>query len=169
MVKKSNGDSLNFPSLSRELETQCHFWSWKSCYCAWPLSLRSWSGSTTFRQRLSIFQPKTHRYWHQDYLSSMFLTIKTKNNENSAMWPCYFVPSVGGLHTPPNDACVNMCWRYVGSAIWRRFVKTKSGEKLKEKIQGSYNSPLKCRMVKILKSWDFPNIWIEDIPHYYEF
>ena len=62
------------------------------------------------------------------------------------------MPLNGGVHEKPNDKCVKMCRRYVGSAIWRRFVKKNPGKSYREKTTGGggCNNPLGCIRVKKL-------------------
>ena len=55
-----------------------------------------------------------------------------------------FVPPEGGVHEKPNDKCTKMCRRYVGSAIWRRFVKKIREKFTGEKLQGGCSNPLGC-------------------------
>ena len=52
------------------------------------------------------------------------------------------MPPEGGVHEKPNDKSAKMCQRYVGSAIWRRFVKNKSGKSYRGKLQGVATTPL---------------------------
>ena len=63
----------------------------------------------------------------------MFLAKDTTITKIQHQDPSIFVPPEGGVHEKPNDKCAKMCRRYVGSAIWRRFVNKKSGKKLQEK------------------------------------
>ena len=61
------------------------------------------------------------------------------------------MPPEGGVHERPNDKCAKMCRRYVGSAIWRRSVKKKSGKNLQGKnYRGGCSNPLGCIRVNIV-------------------
>ena len=64
------------------------------------------------------------------------------------------MPPEGGVHGNPHDKCAKMCRRYVGSAIWRRSVKKKSGKNLQGKnYRGGCNNPPPLGCIRVSTAW----------------
>ena len=66
------------------------------------------------------------------------------------------MPPEGGVHGYPNEKCAKMCRRYVGSAIWSRSVKKKSGKNLQGKNYRGVATPPPLGRLRV-KSVDWSN------------
>ena len=134
------GDTWN---LSRDLETQGHcpyLWLW-SHPMTFHFKVMEWLYRIYSDFRTSCLEK--HRYRHQDYLSSMFLTKDSKNYEHFLLWPFHFRAARG--HAIWKTKYMNMLSM---SGVCRFKYLDTFCDKIQEKgkkTTGGCNKPLGCR------------------------